>query len=120
MSKFPDDHRIERVRGRKRPSRAQVKKELAMRIAWLERKIESSDTDTNPSTNPFTREILCLAVAGDLLEGEDVDAMVETLKTAMKAMKESAASQPEVVKIPVDEYEELLMAKSILEGGFEQ
>ena len=68
MSKFPEDHHISVVRGKKKPSRKQVKKELIMRIGWLTRKIERCEASLTPDVNPFAREILCLAMVHDMLE----------------------------------------------------
>lgn len=76
MSRFPDDHPVEAVRDRRRPTRTEILRELAGRIAWLQERIGSRVRLGQPHQHE-SLEILALTAAAEIVEaavdvGEDV------------------------------------------------
>lgn len=78
--RFPADHFVESLRGRRHPARELLVKRLANRAAWLERKIAARRATGEPFAY-FVEELAAIVLAIDNLPSDPAGAPPVTWRT---------------------------------------
>jgi len=110
MSKFPDDHPIELMRGERWPSPYRVRRSMAMRAAWLVKRIHAQlvTGERDLRNNYFIDELQSIAHLMDVYERSlqiDDDVAAASVYAVLESHENIGI---EMVGMPGDERDDLL------------